>query len=133
MMKSPQVRGPVTSARIEGNRLLLVLGNSPAAKSSVATAAGEPPARTGADAIPSAQNVISFRGGRMRFGRLTMTDADLQLIDADPADPFDFYPAKYRAQLVAGYSRNTPEGGLRTMMPDYNDIPGLKDHRLPAP
>jgi hypothetical protein len=31
-----------------------------------------------------------------------MTDADLQLIDADPRDPFDFYPARYQAQLVAG-------------------------------
>ena len=31
-----------------------------------------------------------------------MSDADLQLVDADPADPFDFYPNKYLAQLVAG-------------------------------
>ena len=36
-----------------------------------------------------------------------MTDADLQLIDMHPADPFDFYSAKYETQLVAGYSKNT--------------------------
>jgi hypothetical protein len=51
-----------------------------------------------------------------------MHDADLQLIDADPRDPFDFYPARYNAQLVAGYSKNTPAKGLKTYMPDYDDL-----------
>ena len=51
-----------------------------------------------------------------------MHDADLQLIDNDPKDPFDFYPSRYNAQLVAGYSKNTPQKGLRTYMPDYNDL-----------
>jgi hypothetical protein len=48
-----------------------------------------------------------------------MTDADMQLIDADPRDPFDFFPDHYDAQLVAGYSRNTPRKGLQVFMPDY--------------
>ena len=61
-------------------------------------------------------------GGTIRFGKLTMTDADLQLIDADPKDPFDFYPARYDAQLVAGYSKNTPSKGLKTYMPDYGEL-----------
>jgi hypothetical protein len=68
------------------------------------------------------RNFISFSGGSIRFGKLTMTDADLQLIDADPRDPFDFFPARYERQLVAGYSKNTPEQGLRTFMPDYDDL-----------
>ena len=41
----------------------------------------------------------------IRFGRLTMSDTDLKLIDMDPRDPFDFYPAQYNEQLVAGYRR----------------------------
>ncbi len=49
-----------------------------------------------------------------------MTDADMQLVDAEPRDPFDFYPDKYLRQLVAGYSRNTPSGGLVVFMPDYD-------------
>jgi hypothetical protein len=53
-----------------------------------------------------------------------MSDADLQLIDADPRDPFDFFPAHYDVQLVAGYSKNTPAKGLKTYMPDYGDIRG---------
>jgi hypothetical protein len=57
----------------------------------------------------------------LRFGKLTMTDADMELIDADPADPFDFFPARYTEQLVAGYSKNTRQGGLKVYMPDFND------------
>ena len=72
---------------------------------------------------PAARNYIYFGGGDIRFGKLTMSDADLQLIDTDPRDPFDFFPARYDVQLVAGYSKNTPARGLKTYMPDYADIP----------
>ena len=58
----------------------------------------------------------------MRFGRLTMTDTDMRLIDADPSDPFDFFPDHYNDQLVAGYSKTTASGGLLVYMPDYNKI-----------
>ncbi len=58
-----------------------------------------------------------------------MTGADLQLIDEDPKDSFDFFPARYNRQLVAGYSKNTPSGGLRTYMPDYADLERVKDLR----
>ena len=72
---------------------------------------------------PSARNYVYFGGGTITFGKLTMRDADLQLIDADPRDPFDFFPARYNAQLVAGYSKNTPAKGLKTYMPDFGDLP----------
>lgn len=51
-----------------------------------------------------------------------MKGADLQLIDQDPRDAFDFSPADYNVQLVAGYSKNTPQHGLKTYMPDLNDV-----------
>ena len=44
-----------------------------------------------------------------------MAGTDLQLIDLDTRDPFDFYPAKYSAQLVAGYSKITPAKGLEVV------------------
>ena len=68
------------------------------------------------------RNYVYFAGGTIRFGKLTMADADLQLIDTDPRDPFDFFPAEYQRQLVAGYSRNTRRAvrdlhaGLRRFM-----------------
>ncbi len=64
---------------------------------------------------PGARNYVYFGGGTITFGKLTMRDADLQLIDSDPADPFDFFPARYNAQLVAGYSKNTPAKGLEDL------------------
>ena len=45
------------------------------------------------------------------------------------------FPAKYEAQLVAGYSRNTPRKGLQVFMPDYSQVAAkggiLKPPRLP--
>jgi hypothetical protein len=51
-----------------------------------------------------------------------MTDADMRLIDADPSDPFDFFPDHYNDQLVAGYSKTTASGGLLVYVPDYSKI-----------
>jgi hypothetical protein len=56
-----------------------------------------------------------------------MSATDLQLIDADDRDPFDFSPDNYNRQLVAGYSKNTPHGGLKTYMPDYADLERVRD------
>jgi hypothetical protein len=108
MLPSPEVRGKVSSAVVRGERLVLVLGKPPVASTKGQRAAG--------------RNYIWFRGGQIRFGRLTMTDTDLQLIDADTRDTFDFFSERYVEQLVAGYSRNTPSGALRTYVPDYEDL-----------
>jgi hypothetical protein len=63
-----------------------------------------------------------YRGRILRFGKLTMVDADLQIVDGDPSDPFDFYLAHLNEQLVAGLSRNQADFGLLTVMPDYADL-----------
>jgi hypothetical protein len=105
ILPAPQTKGRLTNAFIRKDRLVQVFGKGAAAA-----------ARTGG-------NYIWFRGGSIRFGRLTMSDADLKLIDMDPRDPFDFYSARYNEQLVAGYSKNTPDHALRTYMPDFADLP----------
>ena len=63
-----------------------------------------------------------YRGGVLRFGRLTMNDTDMRLIDADPTNAFDFSPDHYKGHLVAGYSKTTPSGGLLVYMPDFTKI-----------
>jgi hypothetical protein len=105
MLPTPQMKGRLTNAFVRGDRLVQVFGKGAAA------AARQP------------GNYVWFRGAAIRFGRLTMSDADLKLIDMDPRDPFDFYPERYNDQLVAGYSKNTPDHALRTFMPDYSDLP----------
>ncbi len=65
---------------------------------------------------------MAYRGERLRFGKLTMSDTDLTLIDLDPQDPLDFYLAHYQNQLVAGYTKSTPNFGLRAYFRDYNKL-----------
>ena len=67
-------------------------------------------------------NYMYYRGGTLRFGKLTMVDTDMLLVDADQKDPFDFSPEKYNDQLVAGYSKNTRSHGLIVYLPDLADL-----------
>ena len=102
MLPPPHLQGRVTAVRIEGDEIVQVFGAGPA------------PGR--------GRNHIYWRGGSLSFGKLTMRDADLELIDQDPSDPFDFSVDHYNDMLVAGYSKNTPQLGLKTYMPDYDDL-----------
>jgi hypothetical protein len=108
MMPPPHIRGRVTSVRIEGDNIVQVFGES---------------RRSAPLQLPApAANYIYHRGGLLRFGKLTMTDADLEIIDANPRTPFDFSLSEYNRQLVAGYSKNTPSHGLIVHMPDYGQL-----------
>jgi hypothetical protein len=111
VLPPPEIAGRLSKVTISGNSLIQVFDDP---------ANGRPaPLKLPS---PSAPNYVYFGGGDIRFGKLTMHDADLQLIDSDPKDPFDFFPAKYNEQLVAGYSKNTAAKGLKTYMPDYGDL-----------
>lgn len=109
----PTVAGRLTAVRIEGAQLVQEF------------------ARTGDDSIFGAfvrpdsgsRNFVYFRGGHLRFGKLTMTDTDLLINDADESDPFDLYFAEYNRQLVAGHSKNTANYRLRAWMVDYGKLP----------
>jgi hypothetical protein len=100
----PRIDGRLQAVRIEQGVLVQVFG--PGQKPPL-----RPPRPNG--------NYMYYRGGTLRFGKLTMDDADLELIDRDPRDPFDFFQEKYLSQLVAGYSKTTPQRGLTVVMPDY--------------
>ena len=51
-----------------------------------------------------------------------MTETDLELIDLDPSDPFDFSVDNWQAPLVAGYSKTLANRGLQAYVPDYGDL-----------
>jgi hypothetical protein len=111
VLPPPEIRGWLARVAVRGNRLVQVFEDrSKGRPAHLSTPSG------------GARNYIHFRGGIITFGKLTMRDTDLQLIDADPRDPFDFFPARYNVQLVAGYSKNTPALGLKTYMPDFDDV-----------
>jgi|WetSurMetagenome_2_1015567.scaffolds.fasta_scaffold54917_3 hypothetical protein len=106
MLPPPRMRGRITAVRVQGDEIIQMFGTE---RRDLAT---EQPR----------SNYMAYRGGTLRFGRLTMNNADMRLIDADPTDPFDFFPQHYQDQLVAGYSKTTATGGLHVYMPDYNKI-----------
>jgi hypothetical protein len=116
LLPPPTVRGQVTDARVTPDGLRIVFGSpttAPALK--LPTAA--------------ARNYMYYRGGVLRFGKLTMSDADLLLLDANQQTAFDFFQARYEDQLVAGYSKNTRAGGLIVHMPDFSAVGRTKANR----
>jgi hypothetical protein len=101
----PHMHGKVTAIRIQGDTIVLNFGDK------------NKPAKN-----LQAGNYMSYRGNRLAFGKLLMTDADMTLVDMDSADPFDFYLDHYKEQLAAGYTKITPSFGLRVYMKDYNKL-----------
>lgn len=100
----PRIRGKVKAVQIVGDQLTLIFGASKP----------EAPIQAG--------NYMSYRASQLRFGKLTMDNSDMDLIDLDPRDPFDFFLDHYRQQLSAGYTKITPQFGLRVYMRDYNKL-----------
>jgi hypothetical protein len=72
------------------------------------------------------RNYMFYQGRVLRFGKLTMQATDLQIVDADQKDPFDFFLARLNDQLTAGWSRNLTDYGLVTTMPDFGDLKSKK-------
>jgi hypothetical protein len=105
ILPPPHIEGKVTAVRVEGDSILQSFG---------AAAAGS--------GVKQSANYMSYQGNRLRFGRLTMDDADLVLYDLDPGDPLDFYLDHYRQQLAAGYTKITANFQLRVFLRDFNKL-----------
>jgi hypothetical protein len=71
-----------------------------------------------------ANGYMYHKGGILRFGKLTMRDADLEIVGDKPTGLFDFFLREYKKQLVAGFSKNTPANGLVVHMVDYSRFEG---------
>jgi hypothetical protein len=108
LLPPPQVSGKVGTARLEGDRIVLEWTG--------------PAPKILKPSLPEAKNYMYFHGARLRFGKLTMDDTDLQIVDANPDDPFLFNLAEYARQLTAGYSKTMPDKGLVSFMPDADKV-----------
>ena len=106
ILPPPHIEGKVVSVRMEGEKIIQIFGSSDA-KAVKNIRAG---------------NYMAFKNNRIRLGKLVMNDVDLILIDMDPADPLDFFLDHYKEQLSAGYSKLTPDSGLRVYVKDYNKL-----------
>jgi hypothetical protein len=106
LLPPPKISGKITDIHLEGNNIVQIFGD---------------PKKYPWIKVP-AQNYMAYRGNKLQFGKLLMTDTDLLLIDPAPKDPFDFYLDRYKDQLVAGYSKTTPSFGLNVYMVDFNKL-----------
>jgi len=115
LLPPPQVLGRLGKVEVKDGAVLLIFQPDSSRKIEPLT-------------LPNSkvENYMFYRGGTLRFGKLTMSDTDLFIEDAGPEDPFDFFLDEYNAQLVAGYSKNTPDHGLITVMQDWKRTPPLK-------
>jgi hypothetical protein len=128
ILPAPAMRARVTALRIDGHTLVQTLGPVlDAAPNALPNARPNAPSSDTASlavADSAARNYMAYRCGTIRFGKMTMADAELLVVDADPSDPFDFDEAGYQRQLVAGYSRTLPSLGLEVFMPDAAKLGG---------
>ena len=94
LLPPPLIRGKVTSVRVDDAVIVLSFGSGR-------------PRQAVAPAV--SKHYIYWRGGELQFGKLLMTNTDLELVDEDADDPFDFSVEHWNDQLVAGYSKTTAE------------------------
>jgi hypothetical protein len=120
ILPPPKLAGHLTGIRVQGKELVQRFGD---------------PGADGPESLPpsvAARNYVYFRGGTIRFGKLYMVEADLEAIDLDESDPFDFYLDYYATQLVAGYHVTTATDALVAYMPDFSQVDSAGGAR-PAP
>lgn len=109
ILPPPIIEGRVTAVRVVGSEMVETFGGE-----------GTPAQLKIPD--PGQRNFMFYRGGQLRFGKLLMFDAEMQIVDLDPVDPFKFDLDRYNEQLVAGYSRTLPDLGLEVYMRDIDKV-----------
>jgi hypothetical protein len=110
ILPPPRLSGRLTDVRVRGKEIVQRFGD---------------PGSEGPEPLTptvAARNYVQFRGGSIRFGKLYMVHTDLEAIDLDENDPFDFYLDYYATQLVAGHHITTPNDGLVAYMPDFASV-----------
>jgi len=113
LLPPPHIRGELTSVRIVNPDVEEVYGK----------------ALEDATRVAQWRNFLQLRGGTIDFGKLTMRDVDLIMIDLSNDAWFDLDLSHYQEQLVNGYTRMTPEAGLQIFMPDLDQIPHTKTNQ----
>jgi hypothetical protein len=110
LLPPPHIRGLLTSVTVAAPDIVLIYGN----------------ANNDEAQLAQWRNFLRLEGGTLDFGKLSMHPVDLTLIDASNDPWFDLDLVNYRAQLVNGYSRMTPQQGLEIFMPDLDELSAKK-------
>jgi hypothetical protein len=103
ILPPPAITGHATAIRIDGDELVQTFGS-----------VGAKPPLIPPDTTAGAY--MYYRGGTLRFGKLLMLDAEMEIVDLRPTGFFSFSLDQYQKQLVAGYERTLADGGLLVYM-----------------
>jgi hypothetical protein len=104
LLPTPHIHGPTTSVRVAAPNIEIVYGVAP----------------VDSEKLAQWHNFLRSGNGTLDFGKPTMHQVDLTLIDATASQWFDLDRVNYQAQQVNGYSRVTPAAGMEIFMPAPN-------------
>ena len=110
LLPPPHIHGHITTVNATATDLSVIYGN----------------AGTDEQSLAQWHNFLRLSGGNLDFGKLTMHQVDLTMIDASKDPWFDLDLVNYQAQLVYGTTRMTEKAGLEIYMPDVDNIPAQK-------
>jgi hypothetical protein len=106
LLPAPHIHGTLTRVRVTNPDIEVTYGD----------------AQNDAARTEQWRNFMALKGGTLDFGKLTMRNVDLIMIDASKDAWFDLDLVNYQAQLVNGYTRMTAQAGLEIFMPDLDEL-----------
>ncbi|MDP9162053.1 MAG: hypothetical protein M3O09_17740 [Acidobacteriota bacterium] len=112
LLPPPHIRGQLSKVRVVTPDIEEVFGN----------------AEDDVSRVEQWRNFLRLNNGTIDFGKLTMHQVDLIMVDLSNDAWFDLDLNNYQDQLVNGYTRMTPEGGLQIFMPDLETLPKTKQN-----
>jgi hypothetical protein len=115
LLPPPHIKGKVSAILLGENSIVTIFGDE---------------ARPGSANDPV--SYMSFQGNPVRLGKLTMENTDLTVLNLDADEPIDWSQDHYRDQLVAGYSKITPNFGLRAFARNFAKLPHRPATQAPA-
>jgi hypothetical protein len=105
LLPAPHTQGQITSVAVRPPDLEVIYGNAPNDEAKLA----------------QWRNFLQLTGGALDFGKLTMHNVDLTMIDTTQDPWFSLDLVNYQYQIVNGYTRMTAQAGLQIFMPDIDE------------
>ena len=105
LLPPPHIHGKISAARVRPPDLEVVYGDAPPDENE----------------LSKWHNFLRLEQGTINFGKITMHNVDLTMIDTSPQNWFDLDLVNYQAQLVNGYTRMTAQAGMEIYMPDVDE------------
>ena len=105
LLPAPHIRGQITSVKVSPPDVEVIYGNAPNDEAKLA----------------QWRNFLRLTGGSLDFGKLTMHNVDLTMIDASQDPWFDLDLVNYQYQIVNGTTRMTAQAGLEIFMPESDE------------